>query len=64
MLYFFELLSHGRRYTMYRQVDKVVTEYIFIVGNFDFRIKGRIQEKLGLSSTAELVRYALEHQLL
>ncbi|HEX9184992.1 MAG TPA: response regulator transcription factor [Burkholderiales bacterium] len=26
--------------------------------------KTRIQEKLGLSSTAELVRYALEHQLL
>jgi two-component system invasion response regulator UvrY len=26
--------------------------------------KTRIQDKLGLASTAELVRYALEHQLL
>ncbi|HET7595841.1 MAG TPA: hypothetical protein VFK15_02835 [Burkholderiales bacterium] len=32
---------------MYRQVDKSVTEFIFTVGNFDFRVKGRIQEKLG-----------------
>jgi DNA-binding CsgD family transcriptional regulator len=26
--------------------------------------KARIQEKLGLAGTAELVRYALEHRLL
>lgn len=32
---------------MYRQVDRVLTEFIFTVGNFDFRIKGRVQEKLG-----------------
>lgn len=32
---------------MYRSVEKVVTEYIFAVGNLEFRVKGRIQEKLG-----------------
>ena len=32
---------------MYKSVDKVVAEYIFTVGNFGFRIKGRISEKLG-----------------
>jgi len=32
---------------MYRSVEKVVAEYIFAVGNFEFRVKGRISEKLG-----------------
>lgn len=32
---------------MYKAVDKVVTEYVFTVGNFDFKVKGRISEKLG-----------------
>jgi len=32
---------------MYRSVERVVAEYIFTVGNFDFRVKGRITEKLG-----------------
>ena len=32
---------------MYRSVEKIVTEYIFTVGSFEFRVKGRIQEKLG-----------------
>jgi hypothetical protein len=32
---------------MYRSVEKVVTEYIFAFGNLEFRIKGRISEKLG-----------------
>jgi hypothetical protein len=32
---------------MYRSVEKVVTEYIFAVGNLEFRVKGRISEKLG-----------------
>ena len=32
---------------MYRSVEKVVTEYIFTVGNLEFRVKGRISEKLG-----------------
>ena len=32
---------------MYKSVDKVVAEYVFAVGNFQFRIKGRVTEKLG-----------------
>ena len=32
---------------MYRSVEKVVSEYIFVVGTFDFRVKARITEKLG-----------------
>lgn len=32
---------------MYKSVEKVVAEYIFAVGNFQFRIRGRISEKLG-----------------
>lgn len=32
---------------MYRSVEKTVTEYIFAVGNLEFRVKGRISEKLG-----------------
>jgi hypothetical protein len=32
---------------MYRSVEKIVTEYIFSVGNFEFRVRGRISEKLG-----------------
>lgn len=32
---------------MYRSVEKVVAEYVFAVGNLEFRIKGRISEKLG-----------------
>jgi hypothetical protein len=32
---------------MYRTVEKVVSEYIFAVGTFDFRVKARITEKLG-----------------
>ena len=32
---------------MYRSVERVVAEYIFAVGNFDFRVRGRISEKLG-----------------
>lgn len=32
---------------MYRSVEKVVSEYVFAVGNLEYRIKGRISEKLG-----------------
>lgn len=32
---------------MYKSVEKVIAEYVFGVGNFQFRIKGRIAEKLG-----------------
>jgi hypothetical protein len=32
---------------MYRSVEKVVSEYVFAVGNLEFRVKGRISEKLG-----------------
>lgn len=32
---------------MYKSVEKVVAEYIFTVGNFQFRIRGRVSEKLG-----------------
>lgn len=32
---------------MYKSVEKVTTEYVFAVGNFQFRIKGRISEKMG-----------------
>jgi hypothetical protein len=32
---------------MYRSVEKVVCEYVFAVGNLEFRVKGRISEKLG-----------------
>lgn len=38
--------KQGER-SMYRSVEKVVTEYIFAVGNLEFRVKGRISEKLG-----------------
>ena len=44
MLYF--STSKQREGFMYRSVEKVVTEYIFAVGNLEFRVKGRIQEKL------------------
>lgn len=39
---------------MYRSVEKVVAEYIFAVGNFEFRVKGRIQEKLGSGLNAPM----------
>jgi hypothetical protein len=32
---------------MYKSVEKVVSEYVFAVGTFQFRIKGRISEKMG-----------------
>ena len=32
---------------MYKSVEKVIIEYVFSVGNFQFRIKARIAEKLG-----------------
>lgn len=35
---------------MYRSVEKVVSEYVFLVGNFEFSVKGRIAEKLGSGS--------------
>ena len=32
---------------MYKSVEKVVAEYVFTAGNFQFRIRARIAEKLG-----------------
>lgn len=32
---------------MYRSVEKIIAEYIFNVGNLEFRVRGRISEKLG-----------------
>jgi hypothetical protein len=32
---------------MYKSVERVVAEYVFAVGTFQFRIKARIAEKLG-----------------
>jgi hypothetical protein len=32
---------------MYKSVEKVVAEYFFAVGNLEFRVKGRVTEKLG-----------------
>lgn len=36
---------------MYKSVEKVVSEYVFSVGNFEFSVKGRITEKLGSGVT-------------
>lgn len=39
--------------SMYKSIEKVISEYVFAVGNLEFRIKGRISEKLGAGLGAQ-----------
>ena len=47
---------------MYKSVEKVVAEYVFAVGNFQFRIKARIAEKPGSGvSTQQSFTWSVSH---
>ena len=46
---------------MYKSVEKVVAEYVFTVGSFPFRIKGRVTEKLGGDLAQRVYPWTVSH---